>query len=106
MSKRLLGLMLPLLAVLVLGVATPALAYDEGVVRFARLLRPAAAFPRGIVADSAGRIYVATGDLSQPNLIYVFGRNGKVDAATSLPAGAAPLWMEFDAQGRLYVANF
>jgi DNA-binding beta-propeller fold protein YncE len=106
MSKRLLGLMLPFLAVLVLGVATPALADDEGVVRFATLPKPGAGFPEGIAADAAGRIYVATFDFSQPNLIYVFDRNGKVDAAISLPAGAAPLGMEFDAQGRLYVANF
>jgi len=106
MSKRLFGLMLPFLAVFVLGAATPALADDDGVVRFATLPKPGPGFPEGIAADAAGRIYVATFDFSQPNVIYIFDRNGKVDATISLPAGAVPLGMEFDAQGRLYVANF
>jgi sugar lactone lactonase YvrE len=106
MSRRLVALLLPIFAVLAFGIATPVLADDDGVVRFATLPKPGPGFPEGIAADAAGRIYVATFDFSQPNVIYVFDRNGKVDATISLPAGAVPLGMEFDAQGRLYVANF
>ena len=105
MSKRLFGSMLPLLAVFVLGVVTPALADDDGVVRFATLPKPGPGFPEGITADPGGRVYVATFDFSQPNVVYVFDRNGKVDETISLPAGVVPLGLEF-ANGKLYVANF
>lgn len=104
MTKRLFALLLPFVALF--AAAAPALADDAGVVRFATLPKPGPGFPEGIAADAAGRIYAATFDFSQPNLIYIFDRNGKVDATISLPAGAVPLGMEFDAQGRLYVANF
>ena len=105
MSKRLLALLLPFLAVFAIGTAATALADDEGVVRFATLPKPGPGFPEGITADPAGRIYVATFDFSQPNVIYVFDRNGKVDETISLPAGVVPLGLEF-ANGKLYVANF
>jgi len=104
MFKRLLALLLPLLVVFAFG-AAPALADDDGVARFATLPKPGPGFPEGITADPAGRIYVATFDFSQPNVIYVFDRNGKVDETISLPAGVVPLGLEFGG-GKLYVANF
>lgn len=101
MVKRLLALLLPLLAI---GSATPTLADADGVVRFATLPKPGPGFPEGIAADQGGRIFVATFDFVTPNVIYVLDRNGKVDATISLPG--VPLGMEFDAAGNLYVANF
>src|SRR5262245_61754053 len=102
MSKRLLALLFPLVAAFSTGVA----ADSEGVVRFATLPKPGPGFPEGIAADRQGRIFVATFDFSVANAIYIFDRNGKVDETLSLPAGAVPLGMEFDAAGNLYVANF
>ena len=87
MLKRLLALLLPLLAI---GFATPAVADDDGVVRFATLPKPGPGFPEGIAADHHGRIFVATFDFSTTNVIYVFDRNGKVDETISLP-GVVPL---------------
>ena len=101
MLKRLLAFLLPLLAI---AFATPVLADADGVVRFATL-PPGPGFPEGIAADRAGRIFVATFDFTNPNVIYVLDRNGKVDATISL-TGVLPLGMEFDAAGNLYVANF
>jgi sugar lactone lactonase YvrE len=105
MSKRLL---LPLLAAFSLGVAAPAVAdHDsDGVERFATLPKPGPGFPEGIAADHRGRIFVSTFDFSPTvtNVVYVFGRDGKVDETISLP-GAVPLGLEFD-RGSLYVANF
>jgi sugar lactone lactonase YvrE len=102
MSKRLLALLLPLLAAFSIDVA----ADSDGVVRFATLPKPGPGFPEGIAADHRGRIFVATFDFSVGNVIYVFDRNGKVDETISLPAGVVPLGMEFDSAGNLYVANF
>jgi len=102
MLKRLLALLLPLLAI---GFAMPAAADHDGVVRFATLPKPGPGFPEGIAADRHGRIFVATFDFSTTNVIYVFDRNGKVDETISLP-GVVPLGMEFDGAGNLYVANF
>ena len=87
MLKRLLALLLPLLAI---GFATPVVADDDGVVRFATLPKPGPGFPEGIAADHRGRIFVATFDFSTTNVIHVFDRNGKVDETISLP-GAVPL---------------
>ncbi|HWM44229.1 MAG TPA: NHL repeat-containing protein [Burkholderiales bacterium] len=102
MSKRLLALLLPLLAVFSMG----AVADSDGVVRFATLPKPGPGFPEGIAADERGRIYVATFDFAVGNVIHVFDRNGKVDETLSLPAGVVPLGLEFDRRGNLYVANF
>jgi sugar lactone lactonase YvrE len=102
MLKRLLAFLLPLLAI---AFATPVLADADGVVRFATLPKPGPGFPEGIAADDRGRIYVATFDFNNPNVIYVLDRNGKVGETISLP-GVLPLGMEFDAAGNLYVANF
>jgi sugar lactone lactonase YvrE len=102
MYKRLLALLLPLLV----AFSTSSIADSDGVVRFATLPKPGPGFPEGIAADWRGRIFVATFDFSVGNVIYVFDRNGKVDETISLPAGVAPLGMEFDRWGNLYVANF
>lgn len=102
MPKRLLALLLPLLAI---GFAAPAAADHDGVVRFATLPKPGPGFPEGIAADHRGRIFVATFDFVNPNVIYIFDRNGKVDETISLP-GVVPLGMEFDGDGNLYVADF
>lgn len=104
MSKRVSALLLPLLALFAFGAATPALSDAGGVVRFATLPKPGPGFPEGIAADAAGRIYVATFDFSQPNVIYIFDRNGKVDETIHLRAGVIPLGMEI--HGNLYVADF
>ena len=105
MSRRLLAVLLPLFALFTLGTPAPAMADADGVVRFATLPKPGPGFPEGITADPAGRIYVATFDFSQPNVVYIFGRNGRLDDTISLPAGVVPLGLEFHG-GLLYVANF
>jgi sugar lactone lactonase YvrE len=102
MTKRLLALLLPLLAVFSINVA----ADSDGVERFATLPKPGPGFPEGIAADHRGRIFVATFDFVNPNVIHVFDRNGKLDETIALPAGVIPLGMEFDRRGNLYVANF
>lgn len=101
MLKRLLTLLFPLLA---MGLVAPAAADHDGVVRFATLPKPGPGFPEGIAADHRGRIFVATFDFSNPNVIYVLDRNGKVDETISVPG--VPLGMAFDGDGNLYVANF
>ena len=105
MSRRVLALLLPLFALFAFGAAGPASADAGGVVRFATLPKPGPGFPEGIAADPAGRIYVATFDFVEPNVVYVFDRNGHLDATISLPAGVVPLGLEFH-DGKLYVANF
>jgi sugar lactone lactonase YvrE len=102
MLKRLLALLLPLLAI---AFATPAIADHDGVVRFATLPKNGPGFPEGIAADRHGRIFVATFDFSKTNVIYIFDRDGELDETISLP-GVVPLGMEFDHKGNLYVANF
>jgi len=106
MLKRLLALLLPLLAI---GFATPAAADHDGVVRFATLPKPGPGFPEGIAADHRGRIFVSTLNFTEANFIYVFDRNGKLDETISLPVLGAdpvlPLGLEFDAAGNLYVAD-
>jgi sugar lactone lactonase YvrE len=106
MSKRIVSLLLPLFALFAFGTATPVLSETGGVVRFATLPKPGPGFPEGIAADAAGRIFVATFDFNQPNVIYIFDRAGHVDETISLPAGVVPLGLEFDRAGNLYVANF
>jgi sugar lactone lactonase YvrE len=101
MLRRLLALLLPLLAV---GLATPAVADHDGVVRFATLPKPGPGFPEGIAADHRGRIFVATFDFANPNVIHIFDRNGKVDE--TIPVPGVPLGLEFDGAGNLYVADF
>ena len=103
MLKRLLALLLPLLAI---GVATPAVADHDGVVRFATLPKPGPGFPEGIAADRHGRIFVSTFDMDPTvtNVIYVIDRNGKVDETIPLP-GVLPLGLAFDSRGNLFVAN-
>ena len=92
-------------ALLIFCLLSSAAAYaDEGVARFATL--PAGpGHPEGIAADESGRIFVASFSFSEENEIYVFGRDGQLQATISLP-GAVPLGMEFDKRGSLYVANF
>jgi len=104
MSRLLPAFLLALYAAV--GFATSALADSGGVVRFATLPKPGPGFPEGIAADAGGAIHVATFDFSTTNVIYVFGRNGKVDETISLPAGVVPLGLEFDGAGNLYVADF
>ena len=105
MSRRVLAVLLPLFALFTFGAPAPSMADADGVVRFATL--PAGpGHPEGIAADSAGRIFVATFDFVQPNVIYIFGRNGKVDETIHLRPGVLPLGMEFDRDGNLYVADF
>jgi sugar lactone lactonase YvrE len=106
MFKRFLALLLPIVGVFAFAAAVPALANDDGIVRFATLPKPGPGFPEGITADAAGRIYVATFDFGQPNVIYIFGRNGKVDETIHLRSGVIPLGLEFDREGNLYVADF
>jgi len=86
MSKRLPTLLLPLLAALVLAVATPVSAHEQDAVRFATLPKPGPGFPEGIAADHAGRIYVSTFDFSpdKVNVIHVFARNGALAHTISL----------------------
>ena len=105
MSRRVLAVLLPFFALLGSGAPAPAMADADGVVRFATLPKPGPGFPEGITADPAGRIYVATFDFAQPNVVYIFGRNGRLDETISLPAGVVPLGLEFHG-GKLYVANF
>jgi sugar lactone lactonase YvrE len=105
-TRTLLSLLAVLAAVLTSFVATPAAADIGGVVRFATLPKPGPGFPEGIAADERGRIFVATFDFAVPNNVYVFDRNGHLEATISLPAGVVPLGLEFDRRGNLYVANF
>jgi DNA-binding beta-propeller fold protein YncE len=100
MLKRLLAL-LPVLAI---GIATPAVADHDGVVRFATLPKPGPGLPEGIAADHHGRIFVST--FTANAVVHIFDRNGKLDETISLPAGVLPLGLEFDAKGNLYVADF
>ena len=104
MLKRLLALLLPLLAV---ALPTPAVAHHDGVVRFATLPKPGPGFPEGLAADRHGRIFVSTFDFNPDltNVIYIIDRNGKVDEAIPLP-GVLPLGLAFDRDGNLWVANF
>jgi sugar lactone lactonase YvrE len=106
MSQRVLAVLLPLFSLFAFGAPAPAMADADGVVRFATLPKPGPGNPEGIAADSAGRIFVATFDFVQPNVIYIFDRNGKVDETIHLRAGVVPLGMEFDRDGNLYVADF
>ena len=106
MSRRLLAVLLPLFALFAFGAPAPAMADADGVVRFATLPKPGPGFPEGIAADSAGRIYVATFDFTQPNVVYIFGRNGRLDETIHLRPDVLPLGMEFDRDGNLYVADF
>jgi DNA-binding beta-propeller fold protein YncE len=97
------------LAMLTFGLPAPAAADEDGVVRFATLPKPGPRFPEGIAADARGRIFVATfEDPSVPsnpnNVIYVFDRNGHLDATISLQRGVRPIGMEFN-RGDLYVAD-
>jgi sugar lactone lactonase YvrE len=104
MLKRLLALLLPLLAI---GFATPAVADHDGVVRFATLPKPGPGFPEGIAVDHRGRIFVSTFNIFDPavtNVIHVFDRNGKLEETISLP-GVFPLGLAFDGAGNLYVAT-
>ena len=100
MLKRSLVLSLALAAV----TSTAVLADEDGVSRFATLPTDAARFPEGIAADAQGNVYVATFDFERPNIIYVFGRNGHVQATVPVPG--VPLGLAFDSAGNLYVANF
>jgi DNA-binding beta-propeller fold protein YncE len=109
MLKRLLALLLPLLAI---GFATPAVADHDGVVRFATLPKPGPGFPEGIAADHRGRIFVATFnffDSTITNVIYVLDRHGEVDLTIPLPAldqlPVLPLGLAFDDDGKLYAAD-
>lgn len=92
-------------AIVTLIMAGPVAADRGGVVRFATLPNPGPGFPEGIAADQRGNIYVATFDFEEPNVIYVFNRNGRLQTTISL-AGRLPLGLEFDATGNLYVAEF
>lgn len=84
--------------------STSVVADEDGVTRFATLPKDGPGFPEGIAADRHGNIYVATFDFNRPNVIYVFGRNGKLDE--TIPVPGVPLGLEFDRAGNLYVANF
>lgn len=101
MTKRLLA---SLFAISVLALSLPAAADVDGVVRFATLPESGPGFPEGIAADASGRIFVSTFDFSKPNVVYVFDRNGHVEATIPIPG--VPLGLEFDSAGNLYVANF
>jgi sugar lactone lactonase YvrE len=100
MLKRLLALLLPLLAV---ALPTPAVADHDGVVRFATLPKPGPGLPEGIAADKRGRIFVSTFDADA--VVHIFNHDGKLDETISLPAGVVPLGLAFDGAGNLYVAN-
>jgi len=98
-----------LLAILGLAcvLAAPAAADKGGVVRFGTLPANGPGFPEGLAADVQGNIYVATFDFGvDPNLVYVFGINGRVRDVIPLPAGVVPLGLAFDANGDLWVADF
>ena len=100
MVKRLLAC----LAVVLSACSVSAFADAEGVTRFATLPEGGPRFPEGIAADSQGRIYVSTFDFERPNVVYVFDRNGRLDA--TIPVAGVPLGLEIDGAGNLYVANF
>jgi hypothetical protein len=62
----------------------PATGHDDGddrddgkIKRFATLPKPGPGHPEGIAADADGNIYVSTFDFTQPNNLYVFGRDGR-----------------------------
>jgi sugar lactone lactonase YvrE len=94
-----------MMALLPIGDNPPAYADRGGVVRFATLPAGGPGHPEGIAADKKGKIYVATFDFTKPNVIYIFGNNGRLETTIPLP-GAAPLGLAFDKNGNLYVANF
>jgi sugar lactone lactonase YvrE len=102
MKKTTLALLIAALPLFV-GILTTH-ADEGGVVRFATL--PAGpGHPEGIAADAKGNIYVATFEFSIPNVIHVFGKNGRLVDTIPLP-GALPLGLAFDSAGKLYVADF
>ncbi|MGH7768734.1 MAG: SMP-30/gluconolactonase/LRE family protein [Candidatus Binatia bacterium] len=94
-----------LMGLLPIGNTPPAYADRGGVVRFATLPEDGPGHPEGITADKKGLIFVATFDFTKPNVIYIFGRSGRLETTIPL-TGAAPLGMAFDKDGNLYVANF
>jgi sugar lactone lactonase YvrE len=106
MRKTILALFMTGLLLFVGILATHA---DEGgVVRFATL-PPGPGHPEGIAADAKGNIYVATFDFSPsppPNVIHIFGKNGRLLDTIPLQGAALPLGLAFDAAGNLYAANF
>jgi sugar lactone lactonase YvrE len=116
MSRRWLPtLLLTLFTLLWLGGAVPSVtAHDDdgddrdgGVVRFATLPNPGPGFPEGIAADTDGNIYVATFDFTQPNNIYVFGHDGRLNGKRTVTLGPGSLPLGLAVRGnRLYVADF
>ena len=102
---RFLALLLSLCAVSVLTIPAPVNADSGGVVRFATLPDDSPGFPEGIAADSAGRIYVSTFNMTAGavNVIHVFDRQGHLVRTFAVPG--LPIGLLTDAADNLYVAN-
>jgi sugar lactone lactonase YvrE len=107
-------LMLVTLALTVGGSILPATGHDDGddrddgkVERFATLPKPGPGHPEGIAADADGNIYVSTFDFTQPNNLYVFGRDGRLNGKRTVTLGPGSLPLGLAVRGtRLYVADF
>jgi sugar lactone lactonase YvrE len=116
LTRRLptLFLMLVTLALTMNGSILPATGHDDGddrddgkVARFATLPKPGPGHPEGITADADGNIYVSTFDFSQPNNIYVFGRDGRLRGNRTVTLGPGSLPLGLAVRGHsLYVADF
>jgi len=107
-------LMLVTLALTVGGSILPATGHDDGddrddgkVERFATLPKPGPGHPEGIAADADGNIYVSTFDFTQPNNLYVFGRDGRLNGKRTVTLGPGSLPLGLAVRGHhLYVADF
>ena len=116
LTRRLptLFLMLVTLALTVGGSILPATGHDDGddrddgkVERFATLPKPGPGHPEGIAADRDGNIYVSTFDFTQPNNLYVFGRDGRLKGLRTVTLGPGSLPLGLAVRGNdLYVADF
>ena len=99
MFKRFFALLLPIVAVLRFrrgraGFRRPTTEWSAS----RRCPSPGRVFPKESPPTRRGRIYVATFDFNQPNVIYIFDRNGQAATRRFRCPGVLPLGLEFDAR--------